>query len=191
VKAKARLRLEMASDRLARQLLNMTSDPNVADPVKLAAIKDALDRGGIQSKTAVSVEVGVKPFEMVFDKIGSGPRTDHPALAIEAESLDQDTDNRSDLSGAYQFPDEIEADENEIDAEVVDVVEELDEPGTTTPTDPSSSLSVELSPAPGALGSTGPAGSGLMTLEDAVAAQEAMRSREAARAARVRDLRRR
>ena len=29
VKAKARLRLEMASDRLARQLLNMTSDPNV------------------------------------------------------------------------------------------------------------------------------------------------------------------
>ena len=59
----------------------------------------------------------------------------------------------------------------EIDAEVVDVVEELDEPRTTTPTDPSSSLSVELSPAPGALGSTGPAGSGLMTLEDAVAAK--------------------
>ena len=83
MKAKARLRLEMASDRLARQLLNMTSDPNVADPVKLAAIKDALDRGGIQSKTAVSVEVGVKPFEMVFDKIGSGPRTDpfHESLS--------------------------------------------------------------------------------------------------------------
>ena len=100
VKRAARLRLEMAADRMARQLLGMATDPNVADPVKLAAIKDALDRGGIQSKTAVSVEVGVKPFEMVFDKIGSGPRTDHPALAIEAEGLDQDTDNRSDLSGA-------------------------------------------------------------------------------------------
>ena len=36
VKAKACLRLEMASDRLARQLLSMTTDPNVADPVKLA-----------------------------------------------------------------------------------------------------------------------------------------------------------
>jgi len=50
VKTKARLRLEMASDRLARQLLNITTDPNVADPVKLAAIKDALDRSGIQAK---------------------------------------------------------------------------------------------------------------------------------------------
>jgi hypothetical protein len=44
-------------DRLARQLLNMTTDPNVTDPVKLAAIKDALDRSGIQAKTAFSVEV--------------------------------------------------------------------------------------------------------------------------------------
>ena len=60
VKAKARLRLEMASDRLARQLLNMTTDPNVADPVKLAAIKDALDSSGLAAKTAVSVEVGVE-----------------------------------------------------------------------------------------------------------------------------------
>ena len=48
----------MASDRLARQLLNMTTDPNVADPVKLAAIKDTLDRSGLAAKTAVSVEVG-------------------------------------------------------------------------------------------------------------------------------------
>ena len=75
VKAKARLRLEMASDRLARQLLNMTSDPNVADPVKLAAIKDALDRGGIQAKTAVLVEVSTKPYELVFDSISAGPRS--------------------------------------------------------------------------------------------------------------------
>jgi hypothetical protein len=51
---------------LTGQLLNMTSDPNVADPVKLAAIKDALDRGGIQAKTAVSIEVSTKrcPFHL-------------------------------------------------------------------------------------------------------------------------------
>jgi hypothetical protein len=85
VKRKARQRLEMATDRLARQLLGMTSDPNVADPVKLAAIRDALDRGGIQAKTAVSVEVGVpKAFEKVFDAITAGPRSD-PASAQPLE----------------------------------------------------------------------------------------------------------
>src|SRR6476659_1742014 len=89
VKAKARLRLEMASDRLARQLLNMTTDPNVADPVKLAAIKDTLDRSGLAAKTAVSVEVGGKPFEMVFDSIMAGPRNAQPALAIEGENARQ------------------------------------------------------------------------------------------------------
>ena len=82
----ARLRLEMGSDRLARQLLNMTTDPNVADPVKLAAIKDALDRSGLAAKTAFSVEVGGKPFEMVFDSIMAGPRNAQPALAIEDEN---------------------------------------------------------------------------------------------------------
>ena len=64
----------------------MTTDPNVADPVKLAAIKDALDRSGLAAKTAVSVEVGVKPFEMVFDSIMAGPRDARPALAIEGEN---------------------------------------------------------------------------------------------------------
>ena len=99
VKAKARLRLEMASDRLARQLLNMTTDPNVADPVKLAAIKDALDRSVLAAKTAVSVEVGVKPFEMVFGSTdvvvghfrpGSGgqrPPRVSSAMAISASGL--------------------------------------------------------------------------------------------------------
>ena len=65
----------MASDRLARQLLNMTSDPNVADPVKLAAIKDALDRSGLAAKNAVSVEVGItKPWETVSKE---SPKSSH------------------------------------------------------------------------------------------------------------------
>ena len=58
VKAKARLRLEMASDRLARQLLNMTTDPNVADPVKLAAIKDALDAADSPRRTPYRSKLG-------------------------------------------------------------------------------------------------------------------------------------
>ena len=93
VKAKARLRLEMASDRLARQLLNMTTGPNGADPVKLAAIKDALGRSGLDVKNTISVEVGItKPFERVFDSIMSGPReptTD--ALAIESAEIEAET----------------------------------------------------------------------------------------------------
>ena len=88
VKAKARQQLEEATDRLARGLLNMTSDPNVADPVKLAAIKDALDRGGVSAKTAVSVEVGMtKPWESVFDgisKVMARPRDD-PNVATPGE----------------------------------------------------------------------------------------------------------
>ena len=142
VKAKARLRLEMASDRLARQLLRMTTDPNVADPVKLAAIKDALDRSGIQAKTAVSVEVTTKPYELVFDRIGSAPR--EPAPAIESTSVEDYSDNQ--LSGSvdsYQFPDEIEDDPDEIDAEVIDV-EEDDSAGTDIPDQGGSSASGQL-----------------------------------------------
>jgi hypothetical protein len=79
----------MASDRLARQLLNMTSDPNVADPVKLAAIKDALDRSGLVAKTAVSVEVSAKPFELIFDSISSGPRDPEATPALADSSLNE------------------------------------------------------------------------------------------------------
>ena len=177
VKRAARLRLEMAADRMARQLLGMATDPNVADPVKLAAIKDALDRGGIQSKTAVSVEVGVKPFELVFDAIVAGPRDPDELTAIESNSVDESTDT-------FAFENLDDPDEIEGEYEVVDV-EVVDSTGTAYPGDPSSSVTVELS---GPLGMSGPAGSGLMPLSEAVAAQADMRARAAAR---TRDMRRR
>ena len=199
----------MASDRLARQLLNMTSDPNVADPVKLAAIKDALDRSGIQAKTAVSVEVSTKPYELVFDRIGSAPREAQTALAIEGESLDQTTDNQISESGndeiVGEFDDDVieddypsgfspesEFDIDVVDVEIVDADYTDDGSGTTTPPDPSSSLSVDLSGTnPGPLGVNGPVNSGLMSLSDATEAVADMRARQAAQAAHVRDLRRR
>jgi hypothetical protein len=76
VKAKVRLRLEMASDRLARQLLNMTSDPNVADPVKLAATKDALER--FNAKITVAVAISTESFRIDFRE---RPGQDHPRTA--------------------------------------------------------------------------------------------------------------
>ena len=79
VKAKARQRIEEAADRMARELLKMAVDETVSDAVKLAAIKDALDRAGVSARTAVSVEVGRKPFEVIFDDISSLSRAESRA----------------------------------------------------------------------------------------------------------------
>jgi len=64
---------------MARELLKIAVDENVSDAVKLAAIRDALDRAGISAKTAVSVEVGRRPFEQIFDHIYSGSRAESRA----------------------------------------------------------------------------------------------------------------
>jgi hypothetical protein len=132
----------MASDRLARQLLNMTTDPNVADPVKLAAIKDALDRSGLAAKNAVSVEVGIsKPFERVFDSIAAGPRepTTHTALADESDTPAIESGSDNEILGEFDddplpvigdYPPGIQRERES--AEIIDVeVEAIDPAGYT------------------------------------------------------------
>ena len=65
---------------MARELLKMAVDDKVADSVKLAAIRDALDRAGLAARTALEVEVGPpKPWEQILDGLAvieSGSRAD-------------------------------------------------------------------------------------------------------------------
>jgi hypothetical protein len=63
------------ADRMARELLKIATDENVSEAVRVSAIKDALDRAGVQVKTAVSVKIGpAKPFGSVLDQMESGSR---------------------------------------------------------------------------------------------------------------------
>ena len=90
---------------MARALLKMATDDNVADSVKLTAIRDALDRGGVVAKTSVEVGVSVKPFEAILDSMESGSRAEfrrsvgieepeepQPSISVTPCAFDADDD---------------------------------------------------------------------------------------------------
>jgi hypothetical protein len=187
----ARVRLQNAADKMARELLGMATDPNVSDSVKLAAIRDALDRAGLKPVTAVDIEVSTKPWESVMEGISGLVSARELALESGHDSLDDDPDSSSSMD-SFEFPDEIDPESDEIDAEVIEVVEDpgyTDSAGTAYPPEDDSAGSVELSRRNlGPLGPNGPVNSGLLSLSDAVEAVSEMRQREAAR---TREMRRR
>ncbi|MCZ4520723.1 HGGxSTG domain-containing protein [Rhodococcus ruber] len=100
VKAAARVRIERAADRMAKELLGIAVDETTPPAVRLAAIRDALDRSGLGAKTAVEVSVGPKqPWEIVFEDLAGGSRAESRAargfagddpLVLEAEVVDSD-----------------------------------------------------------------------------------------------------
>ncbi|MFN6553760.1 hypothetical protein ACP6C7_29100 [Mycolicibacterium septicum] len=98
VKAAARARLENATDRMAKELLGMAIDPTMSPAVKLSAIKDALDRGGLKPTETVVVSPGQQTgFDEIFDDIYSGPKIEHdsPGFGIEQPSATVDYAVRS------------------------------------------------------------------------------------------------
>lgn len=83
VKAAARARLENASDALAQRLLGMTLDDSVKDSVKLAAIKDALDRAGLKAPEQVVISPGQqRPFEEIAEDIQFSTMTREQSRAM-------------------------------------------------------------------------------------------------------------
>lgn len=76
VKAAARARLENAADLMAKQLLGIALTAG-GESVKLAAIKDALDRAGLKPPAEVVLSQGeTRPYEELFDDIAGGSRAE-------------------------------------------------------------------------------------------------------------------
>jgi hypothetical protein len=120
VKAKARERLELAADRMAKQLLGIATGAE-SETVKLAAVKDALDRAGLSAKQNVEVGVELKPYEQVLSDIagvahitraesrarrGLPPDEREPLEIVEAELVPEPPASRPDRGGAAQEGDE-------------------------------------------------------------------------------------
>lgn len=92
VKAAARARIENAADLMARELLGiaLTADN---ESVKLAAIRDALDRAGLKPPAEVVLSQGeTKPYETVFDSIGGDPQAAGFGSAATGEDISAGVD---------------------------------------------------------------------------------------------------
>lgn len=66
VKRAAQARLENAADRMARMLLGIATDDDSPPAVRLAAIRDALDRAGLSARAALDVTVEMPRYEKLL-----------------------------------------------------------------------------------------------------------------------------
>lgn len=121
VKAKARQRLEEASDRMAKALLGMATDDNVTDAVKLAAIRDALSRAGITEKTAVEVEVALKPWEQILEGVAEQVESGSRAEFRRSQGIADDSDSTPPALADRPTPDA----DGIVDAEIVSPTDEF------------------------------------------------------------------
>ena len=101
---RAKERLENSAEKMARLLLQMAEDPNVPHAVRLAAIRDALDRAGITAKQTLEVEA--EWHSIITDIVAEAPPHEQkdlpqryrphevpnadPADVVEAELVEED-----------------------------------------------------------------------------------------------------
>jgi hypothetical protein len=97
VKAAARARLENAAELMAKQLLGIALTAE-SEAVKLAAIKDSLDRAGLKPPAEVVLSQGEpKPWEELFEGISGGTR----AESRKARGVPDAQDNFAGVEGAH------------------------------------------------------------------------------------------
>ncbi|RIT57912.1 hypothetical protein [Mycobacteroides abscessus] len=105
VKNKARIRVENASNRLMGKLIQFAFDDTKPPDTQLRAIQNALDRAGLKPPAEVVLSPGEpKPYETVFDSIGSLSReesraargyTDEPDIGKSRGDQPPGTDNQT------------------------------------------------------------------------------------------------
>jgi hypothetical protein len=157
-RTKAQRRLQQAADVLVQRLLQFALDGNVADPVALAAIRDALDRAGM--KPGVEVDVTLKPYQAIFEEMEMGGSR----AEFRGETVTElPADHQRELPPA---------DDDLIDVEIVEADEDnwpIPEPQP----EPYDSLDEHTAAVFGP--TTPPPEAGLMSYEAAVSAAAAMR----------------
>lgn len=134
IKAAAKRRIDEALDRAAEALLGMAlDDPNMPQSVKLSALKDVLDRGGLSPQQAMQITHELKPYEAVLQKIHRGPR---PGSEIEPEIIDAEIveDDAPACRGCgRQFPAELPPHLDSYPALCRDCRAEMERPASSEP----------------------------------------------------------
>jgi hypothetical protein len=160
--AKARERLALAADRMARELLGIATGAE-SEAVKLAAVKDALDHAGLGAKTEVAL--AVKPWEDILNDVAGVANI-----------------SRAESRARRGLPDDTPAMEI-VDAEVVD-----DDDGPAYPPSATGDACMGDGPITGAERSTAPVSGALVPLDEA-AHDTARANRSATRIGRTRPVR--
>ena len=97
VKQAARVRLEMAADRMAANLLGLAEfSPN--EQVKLGATNSALDRAGLKAPAEVVLSQGNRAYEEIFDDIGTMTRAESRAARGITDDSFEPVDGQQDWS---------------------------------------------------------------------------------------------
>jgi len=174
----ARIRLRNAAELMAKELLKMATDDNISDATKLKAITEALDRGGVSAKT--EIELTAKPYETVFEAMETGGSRSEYRKSHSIQDNSDDTQPTALVDNIRELP--RHNDDEPIDAEVLDagndyLIETVpsDQGQPITPDNDESRSPFDSAPAwPDSEPPQTP-GTALMTLDDAVAAQAAVR----------------